>query len=75
MMFLVSDLGEFTQEMAETMLLYSHTLHEFGTQLAQDKLVVNIFTSRTTVPRSYRPCPACPCSVQNHGNSQFHSEI
>ena len=35
----VSDLGELTQEMAETMLLYSHQLHEFGTQLVQDKLV------------------------------------
>lgn len=33
----VSDLGEFTQEMAETMLLYSHQLHEFGTQLVEDK--------------------------------------
>jgi len=33
----VSDLGELTQEMAETMLLYSHQLHEFGTQLVQDK--------------------------------------
>ena len=33
----VSDLGEFTQEMAETMLLYSHQLHEFGTQLIEDK--------------------------------------